>query len=229
VYNNHAHLRARCRVCTTAGKHHRAYVDNMNKAIAGSDLEAKSLEEVVVASWNNGSPTPVFNNAAQVRGAQALCSARCVRAVGQQQQQLLRACMRAGARRHARGAQRMVVRHARARAHGARICSLDARDDTTPPPNSQRPAQHTHTHTQVWNHTFFWESMKPNGGGEPSGKLAEAINASFGSLDEFKAQFKNAGVCVCVCVCWHPGGGVLCVQGVSAHLCAWRECAVCVC
>jgi hypothetical protein len=46
---------------------------------------------------------------------------------------------------------------------------------------------------QVWNHTFFWESMKPNGGGEPSGKLADAINAAFGSLDEFKTQFKNAG------------------------------------
>jgi hypothetical protein len=45
----------------------------------------------------------------------------------------------------------------------------------------------------VWNHTFFWESMKPNGGGEPSGKLADAIKASFGSLDEFKTQFKNAG------------------------------------
>jgi Fe-Mn family superoxide dismutase len=35
--------------------------------------------------------------------------------------------------------------------------------------------------------------MKPNGGGAPSGKLADAINASFGSLDEFKTQFKNAG------------------------------------
>ena len=38
---------------------------------------------------------------------------------------------------------------------------------------------------QVWNHTFFWESMKPNGGGAPSGKLGDAIKASFGSLDEF--------------------------------------------
>jgi Fe-Mn family superoxide dismutase len=46
---------------------------------------------------------------------------------------------------------------------------------------------------QVWNHTFFWESMSPNGGGAPSGKLADAINASFGSLDEFKTQFKAAG------------------------------------
>ncbi|KAI8470047.1 MAG: chloroplast Fe superoxide dismutase 1 precursor [Monoraphidium minutum] len=92
------------------GKHHRAYVDNMNKQIAGTDLEGKSLEEIVGASWNKGSPTPVFNNAAQ-----------------------------------------------------------------------------------VWNHTFFWESMKPNGGGAPTGKLADAINASFGSLDEFKTQFKAAG------------------------------------
>lgn len=46
---------------------------------------------------------------------------------------------------------------------------------------------------QVWNHTFFWESMKPNGGGEPTGKLADAIKASFGSFDEFKTQFKAAG------------------------------------
>jgi Fe-Mn family superoxide dismutase len=48
------------------GKHHRAYVDNMNKQIAGTDLEGKSLEEIVMASWNKGNPTPVFNNAAQV-------------------------------------------------------------------------------------------------------------------------------------------------------------------
>jgi hypothetical protein len=46
---------------------------------------------------------------------------------------------------------------------------------------------------QVWNHTFFWESMKANGGGEPKGKLGDAIKASFGSLDEFKTQFKAAG------------------------------------
>ena len=92
------------------GKHHRAYLDNMNKQIAGTPLEGKSLEEIVLSSWNKGSPSPVFNNAAQ-----------------------------------------------------------------------------------VWNHTFFWESMKPNGGGAPSGKLAEAIARDFGSLDEFKTQFKAAG------------------------------------
>lgn len=47
------------------GKHHRTYVDNLNKQVAGTDLENKSLEEVVIASWNNGSPQPSFNNAAQ--------------------------------------------------------------------------------------------------------------------------------------------------------------------
>lgn len=93
------------------GKHHRTYVDNLNKQTAGTDLEGKTLEEIVVASWNKGSPTPAFNNAAQ-----------------------------------------------------------------------------------IWNHTFFWESMKAGGGGAPSGKLADAIKASFGSFDEFKAQFKTAGL-----------------------------------
>ena len=47
---------------------------------------------------------------------------------------------------------------------------------------------------QVWNHTFFWHSMAPNGGGKPSGKLAEMIDASFGSYDAFVEQFKAAGV-----------------------------------
>ncbi len=79
--------------------------------IAGTPLEGKSLEEVVLSSWNNGNPTPVFNNAAQ-----------------------------------------------------------------------------------IWNHTFFWESMKPNGGGAPTGKLAEAIARDFGSFDKFKEEFKAAGL-----------------------------------
>mgnify|MGYP005640861189 FL=1 len=42
---------------------------------------------------------------------------------------------------------------------------------------------------QVWNHTFYWNSMHPNGGGDPSGDLAAAIDASFGSVDAFKQQF----------------------------------------
>ena len=42
---------------------------------------------------------------------------------------------------------------------------------------------------QVWNHTFFWHSMAPNGGGEPSGALADAINKKWGSVAEFKKAF----------------------------------------
>lgn len=92
------------------GKHHRAYVDNLNKQIAGTSMDKMTLEQIVGASWANGSPTPEFNNAGQ-----------------------------------------------------------------------------------VWNHTFYWEGMKAGGGGAPTGKLAEAITRDFGSLDEFKTQFKAAG------------------------------------
>mgnify|MGYP001362460606 FL=1 len=42
---------------------------------------------------------------------------------------------------------------------------------------------------QVWNHTFYWFGLSPNGGGEPTGALAEAINAKWGSFDEFKKAF----------------------------------------
>lgn len=42
---------------------------------------------------------------------------------------------------------------------------------------------------QTWNHTFYWNSMSPNGGGEPSGKLADAINKAFGSVEKFKDEF----------------------------------------
>ena len=45
-----------------------------------------------------------------------------------------------------------------------------------------------------YNHTLFWEWMSPDGGGEPDGALAEAIQSGFGSFDDFKAQFKDAGV-----------------------------------
>lgn len=47
---------------------------------------------------------------------------------------------------------------------------------------------------QVWNHTFFWNSMKPNGGGAPAGKLADAINAKWGSFDAFKEAFAKSAV-----------------------------------
>jgi superoxide dismutase, Fe-Mn family len=44
---------------------------------------------------------------------------------------------------------------------------------------------------QVWNHTFYWHCLSPNGGGHPDGKLAAAIDASFGSFDKFKDQFSD--------------------------------------
>jgi Fe-Mn family superoxide dismutase len=91
------------------GKHHQAYVDNLNKAIAGTPHENKSLEELVEAA---GSISPAVRN---------------------------------------------------------------------------NGGGH-------WNHTFFWNSLAPNAGGSPSGKLAEAINAAFGSFDEFKTKFAQAGV-----------------------------------
>jgi Fe-Mn family superoxide dismutase len=47
---------------------------------------------------------------------------------------------------------------------------------------------------QTWNHTFFWNSMSPAGGGAPTGELAERINAAFGSLDGFKEEFKQAAI-----------------------------------
>lgn len=45
---------------------------------------------------------------------------------------------------------------------------------------------------QVWNHTFYWHSLSPDGGGEPSGAIAEAINKQFGSFNDFKDKFTEA-------------------------------------
>ncbi|HRJ23327.1 superoxide dismutase [Thauera mechernichensis] len=47
---------------------------------------------------------------------------------------------------------------------------------------------------QVWNHTFFWNSMAPNGGGEPTGALADAIKAKWGSFEDFKKAFQASAV-----------------------------------
>jgi Fe-Mn family superoxide dismutase len=92
------------------GKHHKAYVDKLNAAIAGTGYENQSLEMIVAAS-HDAADTAVFNNAAQ-----------------------------------------------------------------------------------AWNHTFLWHSMSPDGGGNPSGSLAEAINGRFGDLESFKSQFKAAAM-----------------------------------
>jgi len=47
---------------------------------------------------------------------------------------------------------------------------------------------------QVWNHTFYWNSLSPKGGGEPSGKLADAIKKAFGGFDKFKEEFSKIAI-----------------------------------
>jgi len=47
---------------------------------------------------------------------------------------------------------------------------------------------------QIWNHTFYWNCLSPNGGGEPTGELAQAINDTFGSFAEFKEQFSKTAI-----------------------------------
>lgn len=91
------------------GKHHQAYIDNLNKAIAGTEHEGKSLEELVAAAGS------------------------------------ISAAVRNNGGGH-------------------------------------------------WNHNFFWESLAPNAGGYPSGKLADAINETFASFDGLKEKFNAAGM-----------------------------------
>lgn len=86
------------------GKHHLAYVNNLNKLIVGTTFENQSLEEIILTADGG-----IFNNAAQ-----------------------------------------------------------------------------------VWNHTFYWNCLCPKGGGVPVGKLADAINAEFGSFESFKEKFSTA-------------------------------------
>jgi superoxide dismutase, Fe-Mn family len=88
------------------GKHHQAYVTNLNNQIKGTDYEGKDLETIIRTSSGG-----MFNNAAQ-----------------------------------------------------------------------------------VWNHTFYWNCLSPKGGGEPTGKLADAINAAFGSFAEFKEKFSQTAI-----------------------------------
>lgn len=88
------------------GKHHATYVAKLNGLVEGTELESKSLEEIIKSSDGG-----VFNNAAQ-----------------------------------------------------------------------------------IWNHTFYWHSLSPNGGGEPTGALADAINSKWGSFADFKAAFNDKAV-----------------------------------
>jgi len=91
-------------------KHHAAYVSKYNDAVKGTELDKKSIEEVIKEIAGNSDKQGLFNNAAQ-----------------------------------------------------------------------------------AWNHTFYWQCMKPNGGGTPTGSLAKKIDADFGSFDKFVEEFKSAG------------------------------------
>lgn len=67
-----------------------------------------------------------------------------------------------------------------------------------------------------WNHSLFWTVMSPNGGGEPTGELAEAINAAFGSFEAFKTAFSAAGA-----TRFGSGWAWLCVQkGGKVEVCS---------
>jgi Fe-Mn family superoxide dismutase len=66
-----------------------------------------------------------------------------------------------------------------------------------------------------WNHNLFWEVMAPNAGGEPTGELAESINASFGSFASFKEEFAKAGA-----TRFGSGWAWLCVEGGKLVVCS---------
>lgn len=107
------------------GKHHTAYLNNLNNLLANDPLKDKSLAEVVKAVAGKADKAPIFNNAAQ-----------------------------------------------------------------------------------VWNHDFYWDSLRPNGGGKPTGKIADLIKDSFGDYDKFKADF--AAACVGQ---FGSGWAWLCLEG----------------
>jgi superoxide dismutase, Fe-Mn family len=86
--------------------------------------------------------------------------------------------------------------------HAAYVNKLNQLTDGTPKATktleeliqSEEPGAIFNQAAQVWNHTFFWHSMSPKGGGEPSGKIADLIKKSHGSFDNFKKEFNAAGV-----------------------------------
>jgi Fe-Mn family superoxide dismutase len=93
------------------GKHHKAYVDNLNKLITGTDYSGQSLEEIIKGTVGRPERAAIFNNAAQ-----------------------------------------------------------------------------------IWNHSFYWDSMSPKGGGEPPAALKKLLLASFESIDAFKKELAAAAV-----------------------------------
>jgi len=93
------------------GKHHKAYVDNLNKLVAGTDFANLPLEKIITQTAGKADKTAIFNNAAQ-----------------------------------------------------------------------------------TWNHTFYWRSLRPKGGGEPPAGLKQKIEASFGALDACKKELATAAM-----------------------------------
>lgn len=72
-----------------------------------------------------------------------------------------------------------------------RLCACQHNALLTPVPHPLAP----HARRQVWNHTFFWESMKPGGGGSPApGPLAEAIERDFGGVGKLRQELQTAGL-----------------------------------
>ena len=67
--SDHLFLRLQDTLSYHYGKHHRTYVDNLNKQIGGTELEAKKIEDIIQHTWNGGKQTPEFNNAAQTWSA----------------------------------------------------------------------------------------------------------------------------------------------------------------
>jgi Fe-Mn family superoxide dismutase len=72
---------------------------------------------------------------------------------------------------------------------------------------------------QVWNHTFYWESMKPGGGGKPVGPMATALGDAFGSFDDFRRAFHTAATgefgSGWAWLCWDPGKRMLKVSATT--------------
>jgi len=107
------------------GKHHKAYVDNLNKLVAGTEYESATLEKVIADTAGKADKAGIFNNAAQ-----------------------------------------------------------------------------------IWNHTFYWNSLKGGGGGQPSGKLAQMIESDLGGFENFKKEFAATTVSQ-----FGSGWGWLAVEG----------------
>jgi len=93
------------------GKHHKAYVDNLNNLVKGSDYESAPLERIIAETAGKADKVGIFNNAAQ-----------------------------------------------------------------------------------VWNHTFYWNCLRGNGGGKPSGRIAQMIDSDLGGYEQFKKDFAQAAV-----------------------------------